>query len=960
MFVGRDEELRDLGAAFAKTHGSYLALAGEPGIGKTRLATEASALAEAAGYRVAWGRCWEAGGAPPLWPWIEALRVLGIVDWERAGDQFEMFDGVMRRLREVAPVALVLDDLHAADKASLLLLQFVVRQLRFARVVVIGTYRDVEARLRDDDFLPKAAREGKVFALDRLSRAEVAQLAGDRADLVDALIRSSEGNPLFVHEALQLGSDALPDGIRAVISERLRLVCADTRRALEAAAVMGFDGDIPEATRAGLVVGGRFSHARIRDVLYDELPAERRTALHVQGAERGGDPNTVAHHWFAAGQPQRAVDAAVRAADEASKRLAFDDAAALLERVAPYVADRAAHAIALGTALIRAGRHDEGQRHCVEAARGATPEVLARAALAYGMVYRFGKSDPQMVQLLEDALAALPAEDSALRAQLLGRLAGAMQPARVLSVPVEAARRAIEMARRIGDPGTLASVIVSAGSALQDVVDAAERVPNNLELVRLAVGDPLLASRAYLRCAFDQMELGNVDAADQHFRDHEAEIADHRNPRLHWPAALFRAMRADMGGRFAEADDHVAEARRLAERAGDAGAKITLAMHAVTTAIVRDNLAELAAAERLLVDHAYHPGIQQVLGAQLACRLGRIDEARARIVKPTDHPDFYVQASAGTGMAEVLGVAHPDARIYEQLLPYAERARNGVWSMTAVVSLGPIARPVSLLAAALDRWDDAERLAKSALDSCLQQGHIPVLARTRFEWGSALIKRGRAEGKALVDEARATAESIGMTALAAACKGVAAPVVAAPVARTSQAGAPVTIDRDGDVWRLRWSAEQVAVRDSRGMQMLAELVTRAGDDVHVLDLSGEGGGVVDRGDAGEMLDRTAIEKYKKRIAELSGALEDAEDRNDLGRAERLREELEALEDEVSRAVGLGGRVRRASNQVERARINVQRRIKAAVAQVDKLSPKLGAHLTRSIRTGSFCSYVPRA
>lgn len=1004
MFVGRDEELRELEAAIAaaRARGTYVALVGEPGIGKTRLAEEAAARAAAAGFRVAWGRCWEAGGAPSLWPWIEALRELGIADgWERgAGEQFEIFDGVMRALRQAAetqPIALVLDDLHAADRSSLLLLQFVARQLRFARVCLIATYRDVEARLREDfaALLAKPAREGKALVLDRLDREEVALLAAERADLVDALYRTSEGNPLFVHELLQLvdlqgDAVAIPDGIRAVIAERVRLVGETTRAALEVASVLGREFDaaviaelrggcvLDDAVRAGLVAATaagryRFGHVRIRDVLYDEIGAERRAMLHAAVAQllarRGADASAIAHHWFHAGvhDPQTrelAVAAAVRAADEASARLAFDDAAALLERAHANVEAgprRIELAIALGTALIRAGRPDDGQRLCADAAREArasgAAELVARAALAYGLVYRFGRSDARMVGLLEDALAALPEADSPLRAQLLGRLAGALQPADVITVPIVAARRALEVARRTGDPETLASVLVSAGSALQDVTDAGERLPNNEELVRLAMakGDLLLAARGQLRLVFDHLELGNVEAADASFREHEALIAEHRNPRLHWPSALYRALRADMDGRFAEADDHVAQARRLAERANDTGARVTLAIHAACTAVVRDSLAALHEAGPLLAEWGYHPGIAQMLAALVACRLGRLDEARARATWDAT-PNWAIQASAGTCIAEVAACVKPEPQIFADLAPYAARGRTGVWSMTAIVSLGPIARPLAALAAALGRWDEAEQLARQALDAALREGHVPILARTRFEWGSALLRRGRPEGKQLVDEAHATAEQLGMTGLVAACRGIAAPVIA--VAPPRGETAPVlAIERDGDTWVCSLADERVRVRDSRGMQMIAELVARTGDDVHVLDLSGAGS--VDTGDAGEVLDRTALERYKRRIAELGAELAEAEDDHDLGRSERLREELEALEDEVARAVGLGGRTRRAGSAVERARSNVQRRIKSAIQQVEKLSPALGIHLARSVRTGAFCSYVPR-
>ena len=1018
MFVGRNDELRELGAVIeaAKQRGSYVAVVGEPGIGKTRLGEEVSVLAAAAGLRVAWGRCWEAGGAPPFWPWIEAMRALDIAaSWERAGaEQFEVFDGVTRALMQASeqqPLAIVLDDLHAADRSSLLLLAFVARQVRFMRVLLIATYRDVEARIRDDAaaLLAKAAREGTTLALPRLDRAAVAQLAPADSKLVDAVYRASEGNPLFVHEVLQLVEAqghviAIPDGIRAVIAEHLRLVSASTRGVLDAASVIGRELDVPlladlagapgsalaEAERAGLVVRlderWRFSHVRIRDVLYDELASERRAALHIAAAEalerRAADPSAIAHHWFAAASHDtavadagtRAIAAAVRAADDANRRLAFDEAATLLERAYSTERDGARRVeleIALATALIRAGRHEDGQRHCIAAARNAraldAPELVARAALAYGLIYRFGRSDPTLVALLEQALSVLPAGDSPLRAQLLGRLAGALQPAEDLEEPVAAAQRALAMARRIGDRDTLASVLVSAGSALQDVIDAALRIPNNEELLTIARAndDPLLAARAHLRLVFDQLELGNTDAADAHQHAHEELIADHRNPRLHWPIALVRAMRANMAGRFAEADDHAETARRLAERAGDEAARIVaLPMHRILTAFVRDTVEGLRDADRLIGEHTYHPKLVPVIRALVAVRFGRVDDARARCPEIREAPSFHREMAGGTLIAEIVAAAataeHREL-VFSDCRDAAANGRCGVWGMTGFSMFGPIARPLGAIAAALDRWDDAERLTSVAIEIAQRTHQLPALARTRYEWGTTLLARGRtADGRRWIDEARATAEQLGMTNLIARCTSFAPATVpvSAPVPDdTAAAPSPIALDRDGDTWVVRWKSEQVRVRDSRGLQMLADLVARAGEDVHVLDLSGAG--AVDSGDAGEVLDRTAIDAYKKRLAVLADQIADAEDRNDARRAELLRFEREALEDEITRAVGLGGRQRRTGGAAERARSNVQRRLKAAIVQIEKLSPQLGEHLARSVRTGSFCTYVPR-
>jgi hypothetical protein len=112
------------------------------------------------------------------------------------------------------------------------------------------------------------------------------------------------------------------------------------------------------------------------------------------------------------------------------------------------------------------------------------------------------------------------------------------------------------------------------------------------------------------------------------------------------------------------------------------------------------------------------------------------------------------------------------------------------------------------------------------------------------------------------------------------------------------------------------------------------------------------------GDAGEMLDAQAKAAYKRRTAELREQLEEARERGQLALVDRLEEEIEALGRELARAVGLGGRDRRAASVAERARINVTHAIKIAIDRIAEHDPALATLLTSSIRTGTFCSYTP--
>lgn len=155
-----------------------------------------------------------------------------------------------------------------------------------------------------------------------------------------------------------------------------------------------------------------------------------------------------------------------------------------------------------------------------------------------------------------------------------------------------------------------------------------------------------------------------------------------------------------------------------------------------------------------------------------------------------------------------------------------------------------------------------------------------------------------------------------------------------------------------------------------GLHYLAELLARPGREVFALDLAAGREGVdrgsvqpglsasPDPGDAGEVLDREARLAYRRRIEDLQSEIESAEGWHDAERAARATEELDFLAAELASATGLGGRGRRVGSAAERARVNVTRAVRAAMTRIQEHSPALGEHLSRTIRTGTFCSYQP--
>ena len=165
--------------------------------------------------------------------------------------------------------------------------------------------------------------------------------------------------------------------------------------------------------------------------------------------------------------------------------------------------------------------------------------------------------------------------------------------------------------------------------------------------------------------------------------------------------------------------------------------------------------------------------------------------------------------------------------------------------------------------------------------------------------------------------------------------------------------------REGDYWSVLFDGQTVRVRDLKGMRYLAQLVAHSGREFHVLDLvAAETGQRTSLGDAGEILDEQAKAAYRRRLAEIEDDIEQARALEDAGREAQADAERDFLVRELAGSVGLGGRDRRAASASERTRSGVTRAIRQGIARIGEHHPRLGEHLDRAVRTGTYCAYVP--
>jgi tetratricopeptide (TPR) repeat protein len=873
------------------------------------------------------------------------------------------------------------------------------------------------------DIIARIAREATAMPLRRLSEEETGQLIDEvslapTSGLRDALYRATAGNPLFLVETLlcirargraplpvELAHLPLAQGVAAVVRERVALLSDDAQCALHSASILGREvaldrwasaadssADLLRPRAAEIVAAGilfqsgvgrwMFSHELVREAIVRGVPddlllaAHRRVALsldgRIQAGERALAGERIHHGLLAAGtiEPRVLIDWASTASEEARAQCAYEDALAILERTLAVLGPSARRDASLLLALGRA-KADLGDlpaaraafRGAIELARASgDSRMRARAVLAYGARYVLGDIQGELIEWIDEASAALGDRDGDLKARLLARKAAALTPAARPEEALAMAREAVQMAAASGDDGAELEVAVAAGSAFGDFAHPHERIPVNQTLIRLAREhrDRALELRGLSRLVTDYLEAGDFTRADALLPERDALARTLRLPRFGWMEPLFRSMRAMAGGDLRLCDDAVAEADARARTASDANAIRAVAVHRTWLLLLQDDVEGLKAHRPNVLGalRSMPPVLPSIVRAILSFRSGELDEAH-REIETLDPALPHGAVNAMATLAEVvaeIGRRDLAATLLCRLTPHADT--YAAWGLFALTCGPPVAASLGLLLASLG--DRAGALAKFdwAVERTTADGAQALLVWTRYWYGRALSRwlGEPARAKEMLETTSAEASELGMGRLAQRCRETLESVDSS----TTVPASPWRMRPQGDTWVIESAGRRFLVPNLRGMRMLARLIANSDVEIHALDLVSDSfPGTLDKGDAGELLDSKARLEYRRRVSELNQAIEEAEMRADIEAAAQACSEREALARELARAVGLHGRTRRGGAAAERARVSAQRRIRQAIRRIGEADQDLGAHLDRTIRTGTFCVYLPR-
>lgn len=654
VIVGREADLAALRDALKRTRSaepSTVLVGGEAGVGKTRLVEEFARTAAAEGAQVLTGQSLELGEEGlPYAPFAGALRELvnreGVAVFDgretdfarllpelgppesgdaRRGHLYESVAGLLGRLSDRAPLVLILEDVHWADKSTRDLIGFLIRSTRAPHVLLVITYRTDELH-RGHPLRPFLAELDRVrgvhrMELDRLDRDGTAQMlthllgVEPEPSTVDTINERAQGNPFFIEQFAASGDECgdIPDNLRDLLLSRVDTLPEPAQRVLRVAAVAGTrfghdlltrvagigEAELESALRsivaAQLIVvdptgGYEFRHALVREAVHDDLLPGEHARLHARYAEAveaephlvamGRAPAEIAHHWHAANDHPKALVTAYRAAEDAGKRYAYGEQARLLDRAlelweqVPDAGDRlgASHLDLLEETALAAIEAGDYMR-ALTLTRAALDDLdaeseplrAARLLVRRGkLLQSAGKSDGS-AQAREAYRLLSTAPHGVERVTLLADVAYALA-----SIDAEEAGRiaqeVLTAAEEIGDVPSHVSASITFGQVCAGRMPAEQGLPAMREAAdrARATGDLPNLARALVNISDSLFELGEYEESAEAAWEgvpNADRVGVSRTTGVFLLANYAEALIAL--GRWDEADNHLAEAFRL-------------------------------------------------------------------------------------------------------------------------------------------------------------------------------------------------------------------------------------------------------------------------------------------------------------------------------------------------------------------------------------------------------------
>lgn len=821
--------------------------------------------------------------------------------------------------------------------------------------------------------------------------------------------------PPGVRDVVSQRLDRLGPGSRPVLAVAALLGTVFDVRHVEAIVRGAGAGDaaavgevVDRALRDGMLVAiagrpGRyaFAHALVRYVLIDEVPPSERAVWHERiGEHLEGEAGTqtpaiatrLVRHFAASATPaalRKAFLHAWRGAERAAHRVGWEEAVRLygiaLDAGKRSGALGASEAIeiefALARALGRSGDVAAARARCRMVAdvcrQMDRPDLLVRVALLLAELAPGGTGvDAEVGALLEEACRVAGDVDDALRARLYARFAAdivAADDVAQMDRAVSLSREAVEAARRSGDPGALAA----AWSAWRDArlstapPDGAsagpEPVPPLGEMLALAESAGALELAAQIRHSriVDHFSKGD---AERFWAEHDALASmavSSRVPAALWVADAIGAMRAIVEGRFEEGrllSDRTLERARRMQLTRAAGAHLS---QQIMWYALQGRLAELWC---LLGDSPeLRPELRPWRSFLAIARLAAGDRIGARVELESLLAEDVEQAERGVyacsrlaGLAALcIGLRDDEhaPQLYDRLLARPER-----WVITGWATFGPWALARGSLARLCGRLAEAATHFEEAILLGRQMRARPVVAQAQSLLAATWLAADpdaatRERAHEALAEAEQEADALGLLDASARVARLRAKLSA------GQAASRNVFRRDGEFWTIRYAGTRVRLKDAKGLGYLAMLLAAPGRELHVLQLAG---GAPERpapplaglriGGPGASLpeapDVRARQEYRERIADLRTELDEAERFGDLGRAERLRTELDGLVRELGRP--------HVSGPAEKARKAVTKALRTQIGKLIDEHPLAGRHFGRAVRMGTFCVYAPPA